>query len=85
MGTITENEKTKLLLADSLDKKRIDLYGRYLNCVGAVNMFNEARGLRSEVRAAVYRRGGEATGLPCYKDAYIRAGCRAVLAAGFSA
>ena len=80
--TLTADEKAKLQQADALDQERIGLYGTWLNCVGAVDMYNEAKGLRSEVRRAVYHRGGESTGLPIYKDAYIRAGGRAILEAG---
>lgn len=84
MATITEQEKAQLALADQIDQKRVAAHGRHLYCVGALEMYNEAKGLRAGVRAAVYRRGGQATGLPPYSDGFIRAGGRAVLEAGFT-
>ena len=78
---ITTKETKTLATADRLDQWRVRLYGRWVNCCGAADLRTQANRLRAGVRSAVYNRAGQATGLPCYKDAYQVAGLQAIKAA----
>lgn len=79
---ITAKETRTLAVAARLDVWRVRLYGRWINCCGAADLRSKANRLRNRVRAAIYTRAGESTGLPSYKDRYIAAGLRAVREAG---
>lgn len=81
---ITTKEAKTLATADRLDSWRVRLYGRWVNCCGAADLAAQSRRLRAGVRAAVYTRAGETTGLPRYKNAYQVAGLQAVRAAGLT-
>jgi len=84
MPVITTKEVKTLATADRLDQWRIRLYGRWVNCCGAADLAAQSRRLRAGVRSAVYSRAGQATGLPCYKNAHQVAGLQAVKAAGLT-
>jgi hypothetical protein len=81
---ITTKETKTLATADRLDQWRVRLYGRWVNCCGAADLRTQANRLRAGVRSAVYTRAGQATGLPCYKDAYQVAALQAIKAAGLT-
>lgn len=79
---ITQAELAELARADQIDADRRRRYGRFIGCHGAADMDDEVILIRSKIRSAVYRRAGSATGLASYEGDYIRAGLRAVHAAG---
>ena len=81
---ITAKETKTLATADRLDQWRLRLYGRWINCCGAADLAAHSRRLRAGVRSAVYTRAGQATGLPCYKDAYQVAALQAIKAVGLT-
>lgn len=82
ISPITQAELAELARADQIDADRRSRYGRFVGCHGAANMSDAADVIRGRVRSAVYRRAGSSTGLASYEGGYIRAGLRAVHAAG---
>jgi hypothetical protein len=78
------NNSELLQLHDLIEKKRKQLYGRWINCQGATWMHGEANKCRAIVRRRIYTQAGGLTGLPCYAGAYIQAGTKAVADAGLN-
>jgi len=84
VSPITTTELDLLARADQIDASRIRQHGNRVYNYGAATMRDQAEQLRNQVRNAVYRRAGEATGQPSYANDYIMAGLRAQRAAGLT-